>query len=264
MSPKRKDIGLTVMRSGAEEPNLPERRRIEVERPILARNQELAAGNRERFARLGLTVLNVVSSPGSGKTELLARSLALLPGASAVIVGDLETDNDATRLNRAGIETVQITTGGVCHLEADMVAKAADQLDLERFDLIVIENVGNLVCPAAFDLGEDLRLVLLSVTEGEDKPLKYPKIFKTADAVVLTKIDIAEAVGFDRAAAMANIHAVTPDAVVFELSARSGVGMRAFVDWLTAQTTRARLAAVSTAESTATHSAESSALRNRT
>src|SRR5262249_32019421 len=148
----------------------------------------------------GLRVVNVLSSPGSGKTALLERTLADLAPAvrAAVIVGDLATDNDARRLRTTGAPVVQINTGTVCHLEAVMVARAAAELDLDGLDLLLIENVGNLVCPASYDLGEDARAVLLSVTEGEDKPLKYPKIFKTADAVVVSKVDLAAAAGFDR------------------------------------------------------------------
>jgi hydrogenase nickel incorporation protein HypB len=147
-------------------------------------------------------------------------------------VGDLATDNDAQRLRAAGARAVQIQTGDLCHLEASLVGRAFDQLDTAGMELLLIENVGNLVCPTAFDLGERLRLALLSVTEGEDKPLKYPALFKSADAVVINKVDIAEAVGFDRAAALANLAAVAPQARIFELSARSGEGLDALLHWL--------------------------------
>jgi hydrogenase nickel incorporation protein HypB len=194
----------------------------------------------ERFKAHGLSVLNFVSSPGSGKTTLLAKTLADLPGVRAgVIVGDLATDNDATTLRTSGAETVQIMTDGVCHLEASMVSKAASALPLEDLDLLAIENVGNLVCPAAFDLGEEVRVVMLSVTEGEDKPLKYPTIFETADVVILTKTDIAEAVGFDRTAALENLRLIAPKATVFEVSARSGEGLSGWYDYLTSHLGRA-------------------------
>jgi hydrogenase nickel incorporation protein HypB len=175
----------------------------------------------------------VLSSPGSGKTEFLCRTLAdLAPHRAAVIVGDLATDNDARRLRQTGVPAVQVTTGTVCHLEPEMVAHAADSLDLAGVDLLIVENVGNLICPAAYELGEDLRIVLLSVTEGEDKPLKYPVAFEGADVVVLSKMDLANAVGLDRAAAHRNIRRAAPRAVVFDLSARSGEGMSAWLDYL--------------------------------
>jgi hydrogenase nickel incorporation protein HypB len=203
------------------------RRTVAVGEAILAKNDRLAARNRDEFRARGLGVVNVLSSPGSGKTELLRRTLADLGGRlrAAVIVGDLATDNDARRLRQAGAPVVQITTGSVCHLEADMVARAAEELDLDGLDLLIIENVGNLVCPASYDLGEGLRVVLLSVTEGEDKPLKYPVAFQGAGVVVVSKIDLAEAVGFEREAAMQNIRRVAPEATVLEVSARTGRGL---------------------------------------
>ena len=149
-----------------------------------------------------------------------------------IIVGDLATDNDARRLRESGAPVVQITTGTVCHLEAEMVGRALGQMDLGGLDLLIIENVGNLVCPASYDLGEDFRVVLLSVTEGEDKPLKYPPMFNAADAVIISKIDLAEPCGFEREAALANIRKVSPKAQVFELSAKTGVGMAAWCDHL--------------------------------
>ncbi|MFE4107585.1 hydrogenase nickel incorporation protein HypB [Almyronema epifaneia] len=209
---------------------------LTLEQSILSKNNHLAAHNRHLFADKGLLVLNVVSSPGSGKTTLLERTLADLKQRLhlAVIVGDLATDNDAQRLRQAGVEAVQITTGVVCHLEAQMVAQAVQNLDLDRLDALIIENVGNLVCPAAFDLGENLRVVLLSVTEGEDKPLKYPTLFKSADVVILNKMDIAEAVGFDRPQALANIQQIAPQAQIFEVSARTGAGMPTWYAYLLA------------------------------
>lgn len=210
---------------------------VTIAQKILDKNDRLAERNRGYFAAKGLLVLNVVSSPGSGKTAFLEKTISDLKERikAGVIVGDLETDNDAHRLSHAGAPAVQIVTGTVCHLEAQMVARAAGQLDLDALELLIIENVGNLVCPAAYDLGEDLRIVLLSVTEGEDKPLKYPTMFKSADAVVVNKIDIAEAVGFDREKALANIKRVAPEATLFEVSARTGAGMEAWYKYLDLQ-----------------------------
>ena len=209
------------------------RRTLELHHNLLHRNDTLAGYNRERFAAAGLLVLNVLSAPGSGKTALLERvARQWNSGPVGVIVGDLATDNDARRLRSAGARAVQIQTGDLCHLEASLVGRAFDQLDTAGMELLLIENVGNLVCPTAFDLGERLRLALLSVTEGEDKPLKYPALFKSTDAVVINKVDIAEAVGFDRAAALASLAAVAPRARIFELSARTGDGVDALLHWL--------------------------------
>ena len=209
-------------------------RTLVVEEAILGKNAERADENRRRFAAHGVSVLNVMSSPGSGKTTLLARTFSDLASRlrAAVVVGDLATDTDARRFAAAGVPVVQITTGGLCHLEAGMVAEAARGFDLHALDLLVVENVGNLVCPASFDLGEDTRVVLLSVTEGEDKPLKYAVTFKTAHAVVITKIDLAAAAGFERAAVMAHIAAIAPRARVFEVSARTGEGLESWYDFL--------------------------------
>ena len=201
-----------------------EQRTVDINQAILSKNDRFAERNRGYFLAKNLLVLNILSSPGSGKTALIERTLTDLGNRipAAVIVGDLETDNDAQRLRRSGAPVVQITTGNVCHLEAEMVAKALAQINLDGVKLLIVENVGNLVCPAAYDLGEDLRVVLLSVTEGEDKPLKYPTMFKTANIVILNKIDIAEAVGFDRELAIANIKRVAPGATILEVSARTG------------------------------------------
>ena len=188
-----------------------------------------------------MRVVNLLSSPGSGKTALLEQLAGRLQRrgdvAMAVVVGDLATDNDARRLAATGTPAVQITTGQACHLEAAMVQRAVDELEargqpLSELALLVIENVGNLVCPAAYDLGEGLRLVLLSVTEGEDKPLKYPAMFHSADVVLIAKSDLAEVVGFDRAAARAAVARVAPHARLLEVSARSGDGMEALLELL--------------------------------
>jgi hydrogenase nickel incorporation protein HypB len=182
-------------------------------------------------------VLNFLSSPGSGKTTFIRESVRRLePDLKAgVIVGDLATDNDARRLRESGAPVVQVTTGTVCHLEAEMVGRAVQQLDLRDRNVLIIENVGNLVCPASYDLGEDLRVVLLSVTEGEDKPLKYPPMFQSADVVIISKIDLAAACGYDRAAALANLRRVSPRARIFETSARTGEGMDAWREFLCEQ-----------------------------
>jgi hydrogenase nickel incorporation protein HypB len=205
-------------------------RSLTITQSILSKNERLAARNRGYFLAKKLLVLNILSSPGSGKTAFIERTITDLKDRLkvGVIVGDLETDNDAKRLRSSGAPVVQITTGGVCHLEADMVLQASQSIDLDSLELLIIENVGNLVCPAAYDLGENLRIVLLSVTEGEDKPLKYPTMFKSADVVIVNKIDIAEVVGFDRDRALNNIQKTAPDAIIFEVSARTGAGME---DW---------------------------------
>jgi len=202
-------------------------RLIEVRKNVLKKNDELARSLRDRFHQAEVRVVSLVSSPGSGKTALLEKILTLLSKTHrvAALVGDLATENDAVRLARSGVPVRQIVTGTVCHLEAQMVETALDGWSLDDLDILFIENVGNLVCPASYDLGEDLRLVLLSVTEGEDKPLKYPTIFNTADVAVLTKIDLAAAVEFDLEAAMRNIEAVRPGMKVLATSAKTGEGL---------------------------------------
>jgi len=188
---------------------------------------------RLQFQQRGLLTLNLLASPGSGKTALIEQTATLCPDLQmGAIVGDLATDHDAQRLQRAGVQAWQIMTGTACHLEAEGISHALSHLNLDALDLLVIENVGNLVCPAAFDLGETLRVVLLSVTEGEDKPLKYPTVFLSADIVVITKTDLADAVGFDRATAIANIRHMAPQASLYELSARTGAGMQPWIDAL--------------------------------
>jgi hydrogenase nickel incorporation protein HypB len=208
----------------------PSHRVLHLHERVLGRNQEQAMRNRELFLAAGLTVVNVLSAPGSGKTALLERTLADLKNEirAAVIVGDLATDNDARRLSRSGGAIVQITTGTLCHLEASMIARACKEIDLAAHDLLFIENVGNLVCPASFDLGESLRVVLTAVTEGEDKPLKYQTLFKTANIAGVTKVELADACGFDRAALRKNIGEIAPQAEIIELSARTGHGLEAW------------------------------------
>ncbi len=209
-------------------------RLVEVRQQILKQNDVAARGLRGRFRAAGVFVVNLVSSPGAGKTAFLERILTDLGRVYrvAALVGDLATDNDAKRLARSGAPVRQITTGTVCHLEADMVSRSLEGWKLDELDFLFIENVGNLVCPATFDLGETLRLVLLSVTEGEDKPLKYPTIFSTADVTVVTKIDLAAAVEFDAPALCRNVQAVRPGMDLFEVSAKTGAGMNQWLDFL--------------------------------
>jgi hydrogenase nickel incorporation protein HypB len=201
---------------------------------ILSGNDRVAEQNRGAFKALNVLAINVVSSPGAGKTTLLTKTINELKGRlrCGVIVGDLATDNDAARLRTTGAPVVQIATGTLCHLEAGMVAEAVKQLDLKALDLLIIENVGNLVCPASFDLGEALRVVLHSVTEGEDKPLKYPPMFHSADVALVTKTDMTEAAGFDRELALKNIRQAAPRAQIFEVSSRTGDGVKAWCDHL--------------------------------
>jgi hydrogenase nickel incorporation protein HypB len=212
----------------------PGAQRLELRQPILAANDRIAERNRGYFKALGLLAVNMFSSPGSGKTTLIQQTVDRLGERlrAGVIVGDLATDNDAQRLRAGGARAVQITTGTLCHLEAGMVARALTQLDGSALDLVIIENVGNLVCPASFDLGEELRVVLLSVTEGEDKPLKYPPMFHSAHVVLVNKIDLADAVDFQRDQALANIRRVSPQSTIFEVSARTGSGLDAWCDYL--------------------------------
>lgn len=207
---------------------------------VLSKNDRLAAELRARFQAAGLLALNLVSSPGTGKTALLERTLAALVAAGqhpAALVGDLATDNDARRLARSGALVRQIETRDMCHLEADMISShlAATGWDLAELDYLFIENVGNLVCPSGYDLGEQIRVVLLSAAEGEDKPIKYPVLFNSADVAVITKLDLAEACELDLALMRENIHRVRPGIPIFETSARSGAGMDRWLAWLMEQ-----------------------------
>ena len=208
-------------------------RLVEVRKSVLKKNDEVARALRMRFSDAGVFVLSLVSSPGAGKTRLLEQTLTRLGERYrvAAVVGDLATDNDADRLARSRAPVRQITTGTLCHLEAAMVEDAVSDWALEQLDFLFVENVGNLVCPSSYDLGEHLRVVLLSVTEGEDKPLKYPTIFNSADIAVVTKMDLADACEFDWQAALRSIDAVRPGMDVFQVSAKTGKGMDA---WLSA------------------------------
>lgn len=208
---------------------------VELKKGILEKNDLHAAALRATYADSGVRVSNWVSSPGTGKTALLEAllRLALQRGvAAAALVGDCATDNDARRLARSGAPVRQIVTEGMCHLEADMVSQHLDGWDLASLDLLVVENVGNLVCPSGFDLGEDTRIALLSVTEGEDKPLKYPQIFHSADVIVVTKTDIADAVEWDQEAAHRALRSVNPVAPIIETSSRTGAGVDSLLDQL--------------------------------
>lgn len=209
-------------------------RLLEIRQGVLSKNDRLAAELRQRFHTAGVFVVNLLSSPGAGKTRLLEETLRRM-GANlrvAALVGDLATDNDALRLARSGVPVRQIQTGDLCHLEAHLVEQHLEGWNLDDLDVLFIENVGNLVCPTGYDLGEAARAVLLSVTEGEDKPLKYPGAFVSADCVVVTKIDLAEAVEFDRRAAEANIASVHPGVPIVYTSARTGAGLDAWMEWL--------------------------------
>ena len=213
---------------------------VEIRRGVLEKNDRIAHELRERFHAADVFVVNLVSSPGTGKTALLEQTLALLIDRghpAAALVGDLATENDARRLARSGAPARQIVTDGMCHLEAHLVQNHLDEwgLDLAGLDFLFIENVGNLVCPSSYDLGEDLRAVLLSVTEGEDKPEKYPTMFHSSDVAVLTKIDLAEPVEFDRERAYASMESVRPGITVIETSAKTGTGVDEWVDLLIAR-----------------------------
>ncbi|MFN3705383.1 MAG: hydrogenase nickel incorporation protein HypB [Thermoflexales bacterium] len=203
-------------------------RLLEIRQGVLSKNDQLAAQLRERFRQMGVLVMNIASSPGSGKTALLERVLSELraQGATvAALVGDLETDHDARRLARSGAPVRQINTHGNCHLEADMLIKHLADWNVGAVEFLFVENVGNLVCPSSYDLGEDVRVVLLSVTEGEDKPLKYPAMFHSADIAVITKVDLAQACECDLAQMRENILRVRPGMAIFETSAKTGTGI---------------------------------------
>jgi len=208
--------------------------KLSVEIDILAKNNRLAAGNRRFLREKGVFALNLVSSPGSGKTTILERTLRDLSGSlrCAVIEGDQQTDNDARRIAATGVPARQINTGAGCHLDAHMVGHAMEELPMDGLDILFIENVGNLVCPASFDLGEAHKVVVLSVTEGEDKPLKYPQMFHAADVMLLNKVDLLPYLDFDVDKCLEMARRVSPGIRIFQLSARSGEGMAAWYEWL--------------------------------
>ena len=206
--------------------------RVPLEKKVLSENDRIAGGLRAEFGRRRVLCVNLISSPGSGKTTLLERTLEAFDGRAAVLTGDIQTDNDARRLARFGYPVRQITTGGACHLDARMVERGLEGWDLTAFDVLFIENVGNLVCPTSYDLGEERRVVLLSVTEGDDKPSKYPATFHHADLMLLTKTDLLPYVPFDAALARENARAVQPGMEILEVSALTGAGMDRWRDWL--------------------------------
>lgn len=211
---------------------------LEIRKGVLSKNDELARALRERLQAAGLLTLNLVSSPGAGKTRFLEVVLRMMRERGlrpAALAGDLATDNDARRLALSGAPVRQITTVSRCHLEAEMVAAHLDGWSLSDLEYLFIENVGNLVCPSSYDLGEDIRVALLSVAEGEDKPLKYPTLFNSADIAVITKIDLAAACDFNRAATYVNLRAIRPGIRVFETSAKTGAGVAGWIDFLIAE-----------------------------
>ena len=225
--------------AGAEQPDalapgVPPGRMVRIEQDILSKNNAYADANRKLWSARGIFALNLVSSPGSGKTTLLVRSIEMLEGRLplAVIEGDQQTSNDAERIRAAGANAVQVNTGRGCHLDAQMVGHAYERLQMAANALLLIENVGNLVCPAEFDLGEAHKVVILSVTEGEDKPLKYPNMFAAADLMLLTKVDLLPYLKFDTAKAIEYARRVNPGIEVLQLSAESGAGMDRWLEWL--------------------------------
>jgi hydrogenase nickel incorporation protein HypB len=233
--------------AGVHVPEMSQERIISIERDILGKNAGFARANRARLAGRGVFALNLVSSPGSGKTALLVRTIAALAPrhAIAVIEGDQQTSNDADRIRATGVAAVQVNTGKGCHLDAHMIGHALDELDPAPGSLLFIENVGNLVCPAAFDLGEAHKVVVLSVTEGEDKPLKYPDMFAASELMLLNKSDLLPHVDFDLSACMANALKVNPGLQILTVSARTGEGLPAWLAWIEARA--ARLAAAAAA-----------------
>ncbi|HHC71589.1 MAG TPA: hydrogenase nickel incorporation protein HypB [Thiotrichales bacterium] len=218
----------------AHAPGVSQTRMVRIEQDILARNDAYARANRSRLARAGILALNLVSSPGSGKTTLLTRTLRDLQGEMplAVIEGDQETVNDAEQIRATGVQALQINTGKGCHLDAHMVGHALDELRPKAQSILFIENVGNLVCPAAFDLGEAQKVLILSVTEGEDKPLKYPHMFHAADLLLLNKIDLLPHLDFDVARCEEYARRINPEIPILPLSARTGEGMESWYRWL--------------------------------
>jgi len=207
---------------------------IPMERKVLSENQRIAISLRSRFEEKGILCLNLISSPGSGKTMLLEKTLASMPSKErvAVLTGDLQTENDAKRLAQYGFPVQQITTGGVCHLDGSMIERSLERWSLDDIDLLIIENVGNLVCPSSYDLGEEAKIVLLSVTEGEDKPLKYPSIFAKSELLILTKTDLLPYVPFNLEEARANAQSVHPGMEMIEVSTTTGAGMDTWREWL--------------------------------
>jgi hydrogenase nickel incorporation protein HypB len=229
-------IDFGVGPAGAHAPGLSQARMVKIERDILSKNDSYAQENRSYCSEHGIFALNLVSSPGSGKTTLLVKSINALNGSLplAVIEGDQQTDNDAARIRATGATALQINTGKGCHLDAHMVGQAMRQLNLQDDSLLLIENVGNLVCPASFDLGEAHKVAILSVTEGEDKPLKYPDMFRASDLMLLNKCDLLPYLTFDADLAVENARRVNPNIQVIRISATSGEGMDEWLEWIKA------------------------------
>ncbi|WP_417278921.1 hydrogenase nickel incorporation protein HypB [Celeribacter sp.] len=233
--------------AGVEVPGMTQERLIEIETDILAKNDRYAEANRAALSALGSFAINLVSSPGSGKTTLLCKTIEMLGDQPlAVIEGDQQTANDAERIRATGAKAVQVNTGKGCHLDGHMVGHAMEHLSLEQNAMLFIENVGNLVCPAGFDLGEDCKVAVISVTEGEDKPLKYPDMFTVSEIALLNKVDLAPYCDVDLDLYEANLRRVNPGIDILRISAKTGEGMEAWVQWL-----RDRLAAKPTAASVA-------------
>ncbi|NYA43078.1 hydrogenase nickel incorporation protein HypB [Serratia fonticola] len=232
--PHSQDLHYGHGEAGSHAPGIGQRRLVQIEQDVLSKNNHLAAHNREHFSAQHILVLNLVSSPGSGKTTLLTATLERLAGTlpCAVIEGDQQTSNDAERIRATGVPAIQVNTGKGCHLDAQMVHDAAHRLDLQDHSLLFIENVGNLVCPASFDLGERHKVAVLSVTEGEDKPLKYPHMFAAATLMIINKIDLLPYVNFSVENCIAFARQVNPSIQVIALSATSGEGMDLWLNWL--------------------------------
>ena len=209
--------------------------KITIEKKVLSENDKLAADIRAQLKQRGIVALNFVSSPGSGKTSLLERTLGALNHELGIglIAGDVQTENDANRLKAAGGKMVRpIITGGACHLDAKMITRVLPELDLDQIDLLVIENVGNLVCPSSYDLGEDMKVVLVSTTEGDDKPLKYPGMFRRSSVMVINKIDLLGSSDFDMNRVKANARSINADLKIFEVSCRTGEGLESWFEWI--------------------------------
>jgi hydrogenase nickel incorporation protein HypB len=222
--------------------------RVELAQKVLGENARIASQLRERFREHGILCLNLISAPGSGKTSLLERTLEQLPKRErvAVLTGDIQTENDATRLRHFGFPVKQITTGGTCHLDARMIEHHLADWPLENIDILFVENVGNLVCPSSYDLGEQAKIVLLSVTEGEDKPLKYPSIFFKSELMILNKIDLLPYVPFNAGAAVQNARRIHPGIEVVEVSCTTGAGLHSWMNWIGKRRDAAQSVAVKT------------------
>ncbi len=207
---------------------------VTVERKILKKNDEIAAENRQIFKKNKLFTINLLSSPGSGKTSLLEKTMEQLSNSIkiGVIEGDVQTDNDAQRIAKYNVPVVQIVTNGGCHLEAKLVQNALENFDLSTLEILVIENVGNLVCPANYDLGEDKKIVMVSTTEGDDKPSKYPSMFRVSNVMVINKIDLLEYVDFDMNRVREHAHTINPNLEIIELSCKTGEGLDVWIDWI--------------------------------